>query len=186
MGKPYLWPPCIVGWSRMRTYIFSSCFFFLLLFFLAKSQRSQIGCLPYFYTWCGPSANLECTSEMWCTRLAGNAERKKSPSAHHRTTLPGYIGLSSQLRHILTIGKKLIKQQYLVISPTRHNRVNIGPLTAEIDWRVWAPQQISTGFASWLRYCSDVAQWRSTKLCTMFGRLLEWYTIYTFSGSLAP
>ena len=46
-----------------------------------------------------------------------------------------------------------------------------------------APQQISTGFASWLRYCSDFAQRRPTKLCTMFCRLLGWYTIYIFGGS---
>ena len=31
-----------------------------------------------------------------------------------------------------------------------------GPLTAEIDWPVWAPQQISTGFASCLRYFRDL------------------------------
>ena len=31
---------------------------------------------------------------------------------------------------------------------------------------------------SWLRCCTGVAQRRSTKLCTMFGRLLSWYTIY--------
>jgi len=43
---------------------------------------------------------------------------------------------------------------------------------------------VSTGFASWLCYCSDVAQRKPTKLCTMFDRLLGWYTIYTFSGVL--
>ena len=36
-------------------------------------------------------ANLECRSEMRCTRLAANAGRKKSPSRHHRTTLSGHI-----------------------------------------------------------------------------------------------
>ena len=36
------------------------------------------------------------------------------------------------------------------------------------------------------RYCTDVAQRRSTKLCMMFGRLLGWYTIYTFSAAFAP
>jgi len=50
--------------------------------------------------------------------------------------------------------------------------VNFGPLAAKIDRRIWGTHQISTGFASWLRYCSDVAQRKSTKLCTMFGRLL--------------
>ena len=51
------------------------------------------------------------------------------------------------------------------------NMVNVSPLT---------------GFATWLRYCTDVAQWMSTKLCTMFGRLLGWYTMYTFLGLLPP
>jgi len=45
-------------------------------------------------------------------------------------------------------------------------------------------QTTATGFASWLRYCPGVTQRTSTKLCTMFGRLLRWYT--TFSGALAP
>ena len=31
-----------------------------------------------------------------------------------------------------------------------------------------------------------VAQRTSTELCTRFGRLLGWYTVYTFSGALAP
>ena len=41
------------------------------------------------------SANLGCRSETCCTRLTGNAGRKKiakkSPSAHHHATLLGYI-----------------------------------------------------------------------------------------------
>jgi len=32
--------------------------------------------------------------------------------------------------------------------------VNFGPLAAEIVSLVWAPLQISTGFASWQRYCT--------------------------------
>ena len=50
--------------------------------------------------------------------------------------------------------------------------VNFGPLAAEIASLVW------------LRYCNDVAQWKPTKLCTMFGHFLGWYTIYTFLGLL--
>ena len=47
--------------------------------------------------------------------------------------------------------------------------------------------QISKGFASWLRYCTDVAQRRSTKLCTTFGCLLHWHIVYAFfwGGALA-
>jgi len=84
-----LWSPYVIG----QTIIFSSCFFFLsffLFFFLALSQRSDIGCLPYFGIWCGLSAKLECRSEMRCTQLAANTGRKKSPSRCHRTTLSGY------------------------------------------------------------------------------------------------
>ena len=36
-----------------------------------------------------------------------------------------------------------------------------------------------------IRYCSDVVKLTSSKLCTMFGRLLGWYTMYTFLGALA-
>jgi len=68
---------------------------FYLSFFLAYSQRSHIGCLPYFHTWCRLRANLGCRSETWCTRLAEIQDAKKiaknSPSAHHRTILSGYI-----------------------------------------------------------------------------------------------
>jgi len=62
---------------------------------------------------------------------------------------------------------------------------NFGPLTAEIGSGVWGTPANFNGFRAWLRYCSDVAHQRSAKLCTMFGRLLSWYTIYTFSVALA-
>jgi len=76
--------------------------------------------------------------------------------------------------------KKLVKQQYLLHMSSEH-----GELWPTNGWEFAAPQQISTGFLSWLRYCTDVAQLTSTKLCSMFGRLLGWCTIYTFSGALA-
>jgi len=54
-------------WNRAGHYIFMLWFLssssIYLLFFLAWSQRPHIGCLPYFDTWCGLSANLECKSE---------------------------------------------------------------------------------------------------------------------------
>jgi len=67
-----------------------------------------------------------------------------------------------------------------------HNMVNFGPLTAEVRSGAWGTQQISTGFVSCLHYCSDVTHRRPTKLCTMFGHLLGWYTMYTLSGAIAP
>ena len=65
------------------------------LFSSPKSQRPQIGCLPYFHTWCGLSVNRECKSEMCCTWLTENTGCKKiaknSPSGHHHRNLSGYI-----------------------------------------------------------------------------------------------
>jgi len=63
--------------------------------------------------------------------------------------------------------------------------VNLGLLAAETVSLVWGTRANLTGFASWL-HCSDVAHRRSTKLCTMYGRLLGCYIIYTFSVALAP
>ena len=73
-------------------HLFLSSFFFLFFPRLISAVGDwMFGCLPYFGTWCGLSANLECRSEMRCTRLAANTGRKKSPSGHHRTTLSGHI-----------------------------------------------------------------------------------------------
>ena len=44
--------------------------------------------------------------------------------------------------------------------------VNFGILAAEIVSLVWdTPQLISTGIASWQRYCTAVKLWASAKLC---------------------
>ena len=87
----------------------------------------------YFHTWCGISANLECRSETCCTRLAGNARRKKLPTICHLGTIAELCrGMSSQLKHVSTIGKKLVTQQYLP-----YNMANFSLIAAEIRWRVW-------------------------------------------------
>ena len=92
---------------------------------------------------------------------------KNSPCGHHRTTLSGCIFVAKA--HIDS-RKKLVKQQYLLSPPHILTR-----------WRMFG----TTGFASWLRYCSNVTHWRPTKLCMMFDHLLH-YNIYTFLGALAP
>jgi len=97
-------------WNRAGHYIFVLwfllCSIFFLLFFLACSQPLQIGCLPYHHTWCGLSANLGYRSETCCTRLAENTGCKKSPKICHLGTIAQLCWvISSQLRHILTIGK---------------------------------------------------------------------------------
>jgi len=126
-------------WNRAGHYIFALCFLSSssFFFFLALSQRSEIGCLPYFYTWCGLSANLECMSEMCSTRLAENTGRKNDSKNHHLGTIPQLCqAISSQLRHVSTIGKKLLLSSN--ISPTcPYSMVDFGPLVAEIISLVW-------------------------------------------------
>jgi len=68
--------------------------------------------------------------------------------------------------------------------PPQYCEVRLSSLTAEIGLGVWAPQQISTGFASLLCYCSDVTHWRPTKPCTTFGRLLAGTLFIHFRGLL--
>jgi len=82
------------------------------------------------YTWRGPSANLECRSEMCCWQLAANTGRKKVAKNRHLGTIAQLRqAISSQLRHASTIGKKLIKQQYLL-----HLSLQYGELRPSSGW----------------------------------------------------
>jgi len=105
---------------------------------------------------------------------------KNSPSGHHRTTLSFCIFATKA--SIDNRKKNLLNNN--ISSTCPHNTANFGPLTAEIGLPVWGTQQISMGFASCLRYCSDVAHRRLTKRCTMFGRLLAGTLYIHFRGRL--
>ena len=65
-------------------------------------------------------------------------------SRHLRTIVQLCRAISSQLRHVLTIEKKLVKQQYP--SKSLLNMVNFGLLAAEIDAVVWGTPANFIGF----------------------------------------
>jgi len=116
------------------------------------------------HTWCGLSANLRCRSETCCTRLAANTGRKKSSKNRHLGTIAQLCrAISSQLRHISTVGKNLLSSN--ISSTCPHNVVNFGPLAAEIDPVVWGTPANFNGLASWQRYCTARQYWASAKLC---------------------
>jgi len=118
-----------------------------IFFFLAYCQPLQIGCLPYFHIWCGPSSNLECRSKMCCTRLAGNAGHKKSPKIRHLDSIAQLcraISSQSQLRHVSTIGKNLLSSNTSSTCP--QNMANVSPLTAEMGSVVWVTPANLNGF----------------------------------------
>jgi len=86
---------------------------------------------------------------MCCTWLAGNTRRKNDAKNHHLHTITQLCwAVSSQLRHVSTIGKKNLLNSNMP-STCLHNMANFGPLTAEIGSGVWGPHQISTGFMPW-------------------------------------
>ena len=94
--------------SRCGHYIFVLWFLLLLLSFLPRliPAVADWTSIPYFHTRCGFSANLECRSEMWCTRLAENTGRKMSPKNRRLRTIAQLCpAIYSQLRHVSTIGK---------------------------------------------------------------------------------
>jgi len=62
-------------------------------------------------------------------------DSKKSPKIAMGTIAQLCRAISLEIRHVSTIGKKLVKQQYLLYMP--HNMVNFGLLAAEIISLVW-------------------------------------------------
>jgi len=84
-------------------------------------------------------------SEMCCTRLAENTERKKvAKNRHLRTITQIYRAISSQLRHVSTIGKNYLSSN--IFSRCPHSMVNFGPLAAEIGPVVWGIPANFNGF----------------------------------------
>jgi len=69
--------------------------------------------------------------------------QKVAKNRHLGTIAQLCRAVSSQLRHISTIGKKLLNNN---ISSTCQNMVIFRPLTAEIRWRVWGTPTNFNGF----------------------------------------
>jgi len=160
--------------------IFLPCSFFLS-FFLALSQRPQSGCLPYFHTWCGPSAHLECRSK--CTARGSLKYRtqkiaKTSPSRHHRTTLSGCI---FSTKAYIDSRKNMFNSN--ISSTCPDNMAKFSPLAAEISSGDWGTPADFNGFRVCLRCCSDVAHRRPTRFCLV----VSWAgTLCVHFGSYCP
>jgi len=73
---------------------------------------------------------------MCCTQLAENTGRKKVAKNRHLGTIAQLCwAISSQLRHVSTIGKNVLSTNMSSTCP--HNMVNFGPLTAELVLTIW-------------------------------------------------
>jgi len=145
-------PPGPEAWKRLRApraYIAMRTLYFCpvvsssIFFFSSPNlsrQPSEIGCLPYFHTWCGLSANLGCTSETCCTRLAENTGRKNR--LKFAICAPSYNFVGLYLRNWGTYrqSEKAFKQQYLLQTSPQYGELR--PLAAEIGPVVWGTQLI--------------------------------------------
>jgi len=109
-------------WDIIMVFIFLPCgFFFYLLLSSPNLSGRRVDTyhtstqLPYFYHTFTLNANLEYMSEICCTQLAGNTGRKNNANNRHLGTIVQLCRAeSSQLRHVSTMEKKLVKQQYLL------------------------------------------------------------------------
>ena len=151
-GRPLYFHPAVSS-------IFLLSFFPLLISAVADWNLDVYHTSTHGVADCGPSVNLECRSEMWCARLAGNAGPKKLPKNRLLGTIAQLCrAISSQGRHVSTIAKEIVKQQYLPTCP--HNMVNFGPLAAEIGQRVWGTPANFNGF----RALASLHRRRSTEV----------------------
>jgi len=93
---------------------------------------SDLGCRPQYHTstqWCGLRANLGCRFETCCTRLAANTGRKKSSKIRLLGTIAQICrAISSQLRHLSTVGRKRILAYF-----EGHRTLLFTP----IYWNIW-------------------------------------------------
>ena len=80
-------------------------------------------------------------------------DAKVNKNRHLGTIAQLCRAISSQRRHVSTIGKNLLSSN--ISSTCPHNMVNFG-LRLRSVYQFGPPHQISTAFASWQRYCTAV------------------------------
>jgi len=124
-------------WNRAGHYIFCpvvSSSIFCLLF---SSPNVNGRRLDVYHTFTHGVALVRIRMQVWnmlhAARWKCRTQKiaKNSPSAHHRTTLSGYV-FATKAR-LDNRKKNLLNSNISSTSP--HNMANFGPLTAEICWR---------------------------------------------------
>jgi len=95
--------------------------------------------------WRGLSANLEYILKCAARGSLKIKDAKITQRNRHLSIIAQICrAVSSQLRHLSTVGKHLLNS---IVSSTRScNMVHFGPLTAEISWRLWGTPANFNGF----------------------------------------
>ena len=113
-----LWSPYVIG----QTIIFLPCNFYLLFFIprLISAAAGWMSTILWHMAW----PQCEFRTQVWNVLLAANTGRKKVAKNRHLGTIAQLCrAISSQLRHISTIGKKLVKQQYLLYMSSQYGEL---------------------------------------------------------------
>jgi len=149
----FSWPPYGIG----QAIIFLSCGFFLsfffLSFFLFSSPNLNGHGSDVYHTSTHGVALVQISNAGVKCAARGSLEIQDAKNRHFGTIAQLCRAVSSEIRHVSTIGEKNLLNTN-TYSTCPDNMVNFGLLTAEICWEFGAPLQISTGFASWQRYCT--------------------------------
>jgi len=136
-----LWPPYVIG----QAIIFLPCDFFLSSFFSSPNLSGRR--LDVYHTLKHGVALVQ----IYNAGLKGAArsslqmrDPKVAKNRHLGTIAQLCRAISSQLRHVLTIGKNLLSSN--ISSTCPHSMVNYGPLAAEIVSLVWGTPGNFNGF----------------------------------------
>jgi len=176
----FLWPP----YGIEQVIIFSYCgFFFFFFFFLSSFFPRLFSAVAHWMSTILPHTmwpQCEFRRHVWNVLHAARWKYRmqRSPKIRRLRTIAQLCpAIPSQLRHVSTIGKQLVKQQHLL-----HMSSQYGELTADIGLLVWGTPANFNRFRvlASLLYRRRSPEANQTVRCT-FGRLLGWYTIYTFS-----
>jgi len=127
-------------WSRCRHYIFA--LWFLLSIFFPHLISAVADWMPTILP--------DCVALVWiqnvCLKCTAHSSLKiQDAKNYHLGTITQLCqAVSSQLRHVSTIRKKLLNSNTSSTCP--HNMVNFGPLTAEIGSGVWGTPANFNGY----------------------------------------
>jgi len=105
-----LWLPYLIG----QAIIFLPCGFYLLSFFFFSSPNLSGRRLDVYHTLAPGVALLRIQNAGLKCAARGSLEIQDAKNRHFGTIVQLCWAISSELRHVSTIVKKLVKQHYLV------------------------------------------------------------------------
>ena len=136
----------VVLWNRADHYIFILWFLSIyLLFFprLISVAAYWMSTILWYMVWPKCEFRMQVWNVLRAARWKCRTQKiaKNWACGQHRTNLSGYIFAT---KAYIDNRKNLLSSN---TSPTSlHNMVNFGPLTAEIDWRVWGTPSYFNGY----------------------------------------